>query len=235
MVYGIRRMLVPVVAAAGVAMFVLTLIAESASAHTSGCHSAHSCPSDHHTYTWYDANGQGWSCARPGSDTYDPATDTTLIYHDGLPYYCYAAGSAPPPPPEPPPEDPPEPEPEESEPLPVYIGTFGFARFGLPTQVKPRELHPFSADDNAYFYRLRWRSWGKGKARARGKAAVNSCKPSCAGGRFIHRRGARATAYRLRKDRCDGEPARFYTRARMRFPKRYGIAATTLKLKRACD
>jgi hypothetical protein len=67
----------------------------SASAHQSGCHSAHSCPSDHHTYVWYDASGQGWSCAEPGAAEYDPSRDTTTITYDGYTYYCYAVGSAP--------------------------------------------------------------------------------------------------------------------------------------------
>jgi hypothetical protein len=75
--------------------------AANASAHSDGCHSAHSCPSDHHTYVWYDAGGQGWSCARPGSDTYDPSRDTTTIAYGGYTYYCYAYGSAPPPAPPP--------------------------------------------------------------------------------------------------------------------------------------
>jgi hypothetical protein len=64
-----------------------------ASAHQNGCHSAHSCPSDHHTYIWYDANGQGWDCAEPGAPEYNPAVDTTTIVYAGLPYYCHAAGS----------------------------------------------------------------------------------------------------------------------------------------------
>jgi hypothetical protein len=68
-----------------------------ASAHTSGCHSAHSCPSDHHTYVWYDGAGQAWSCASPTASEYDPSRDTTTIVYDGLTYYCYAVGSAPPP------------------------------------------------------------------------------------------------------------------------------------------
>jgi hypothetical protein len=230
------RMTCALVAATAASFMVAGALAASAAGHSNGCHSAHSCPSDHHSYIWYDANGQGWSCARPGSETYDPATDTTLIYHGGLPYYCYAAGSAPPPEPAPPEDEPPaETETEKPDPLPVYVGTFGFARFGMPTQVESRKLHPFSGDDNAYFYGLRWRSWGKPKARARGKAAVNNCRPSCAGGKFIRRRGARAIAYRLRKGDCHGEPARFYTRTRMRFPKRYGIASMVLKLGRACD
>ena len=66
-----------------------------ASAHQNGCHAAHSCPSDHHTYIWYDANGQGWDCAEPGAAEYKPAIDTTKIIYAGLPYYCRVAGSVP--------------------------------------------------------------------------------------------------------------------------------------------
>lgn len=76
-----------------------TLPSGVAEGHSNGCHSAHSCPSDHHTYVWYDGAGRGWSCARPGSDSYDPSRDTTTITYDGYTYYCYQAGSLPPPPP----------------------------------------------------------------------------------------------------------------------------------------
>jgi len=50
-----------------------------------------------------------------------------------------------------------------------------------------------------------------------------------------HRSYRRLSYRRLRDGTCDGEPARFYTRALMRFPKAYGIAAMTLKLKTGCD
>lgn len=65
----------------------------TATAHTSGCHSAHSCPSDHHTYVWYDAAGQGWDCAKPDATEYDPSLDTTIITYDGYTYDCRAAGT----------------------------------------------------------------------------------------------------------------------------------------------
>src|SRR5438477_3564180 len=61
--------------------------------HRSGCHSAHSCPSDHHTYVWYDGNGQGWDCAEPGAPELN-GLDTTLIVYDGRTYYCHMAGGA---------------------------------------------------------------------------------------------------------------------------------------------
>jgi hypothetical protein len=78
---------------------VAALVPSAAAAHSSGCHSAHSCPSDHHTYVWYDGSGQGWSCAEPGAPEYDPSRDTTTITYAGRTYYCYAAGSSAPPPP----------------------------------------------------------------------------------------------------------------------------------------
>lgn len=68
----------------------------AASAHTSGCHSAHSCPSDHHTYVWYDAAGQGWDCVKPGAPE-QTAADTTVVTFDGYTYYCHAAGASAPP------------------------------------------------------------------------------------------------------------------------------------------
>jgi hypothetical protein len=210
--------------------------ASPAAAHSHPCHTQHTCPSDHHTYVWFDSNGTGWSCARLGGDGYNPALDTTVINYGGRTYYCRSAGvSLPPPPPlptlpEPPPvetEEPPvEPKPKpKPPPPPAYVGTLGYSLFAAPTQDRPLRLHPFSGDNGAYFYGLRWSSWGKGKARARGKASVNTCDPYCAAGKHVRRRGARAVAYRLRKGRCDGEPSRFYTRVLMRFPKTYEIAA----------
>jgi hypothetical protein len=69
------------------------LLASGALAHQSGCHSQHTCPSDHHTYVWYDSNGQGWDCAEPGASEYDPSRDTTTIVYAGLTYYCRPYGS----------------------------------------------------------------------------------------------------------------------------------------------
>ena len=161
--------------------------------------------------------------------------------------------AAPPPPPPPPPPDadgdgvpdasddcpteyadtatgcPPPPRP------PVYVGSVGgFAHFGLPTARRPRELHPFSADDNAWLYGLRWRRWGEARAFARGKGAANNCKPNCAGGQYIRRRSAHATLFRLRAGRCNGRSARFYTRARLRFPRGLRLRPFTVKLRASC-
>ncbi|HEY8630878.1 MAG TPA: hypothetical protein VIL73_10145 [Gaiellaceae bacterium] len=68
-------------------------VAHGASSHQSGCHSQHTCPSDHHTYVWVSPTGQGWDCVEPGAREYDPSRDTTTIVWDGRTYYCRTAGS----------------------------------------------------------------------------------------------------------------------------------------------
>jgi hypothetical protein len=68
-------------------------VALSGTAHRSPCHSSHSCPSDHHSYVWFDAAGQGWDCAKVGAPEVS-AADTQRIYHDGLAYQCHRAGGA---------------------------------------------------------------------------------------------------------------------------------------------
>jgi hypothetical protein len=69
-------------------------VAGGASAHQSGCHSQHTCPSDHHTYVWTDTStGLVWDCAEPGASEYDPSRDTTVIVYQGLTYYCRAGGA----------------------------------------------------------------------------------------------------------------------------------------------
>jgi hypothetical protein len=189
-----------------------------------------------------DADGDGIACeSRPCPCNYS-TTPTT----------------PPPPSPPPPPPPPPPPDtdtdgiPDESDLCPsvpaatpdgcpappppprprVYVGTFSLSYFGLPGPRRPRELHPYSAfADNLWLYGLRWRRWGEARAYARGKGAEN-CLASCAGGRFIRRRGARATLFRLRDGVCDGEPARFYTRARLRFPRGFAHSVTVMLLPR---
>lgn len=63
----------------------------SASRHRSPCHSAHSCPSDHHSYVWFNAAGQGWDCAKPGAAEVN-AADRQVIFYGGLRYLCHRAG-----------------------------------------------------------------------------------------------------------------------------------------------
>src|SRR5438034_7337913 len=93
-----RAALAALIACGGFAIAAVTS-AGSQPSHRSGCHGAHTCPSDHHTYVWTDPRtGNSWDCARPGADEYDPAVDTTSITWEGLPYFCRAAGASPPPP-----------------------------------------------------------------------------------------------------------------------------------------
>jgi len=55
-------------------------VAHGASSHQSGCHSQHTCPSDHHTYVWTDTStGLLWDCVEPGASEYDSSRDTTTI------------------------------------------------------------------------------------------------------------------------------------------------------------
>ena len=69
------------------------LTVAGASAHRSGCHGAHSCPSDHHSYLWVDGSGKGWDCAEPGAPEVGAADKTRIVY-EGLVYLCHAAGSS---------------------------------------------------------------------------------------------------------------------------------------------
>jgi hypothetical protein len=59
--------------------------------HRSPCHLTHRCPSDHHSYVWYDAAGQGWDCAEPGAPEVT-AADTQTLYVGGRRYLCRRAG-----------------------------------------------------------------------------------------------------------------------------------------------
>jgi len=55
---------------------------ESASAHRSGCHRWHSCPSDHATYRW-----RGLLCVAPYSDK-RTSSFTRRVRYEGRTYYC---------------------------------------------------------------------------------------------------------------------------------------------------
>src|SRR3954451_5148882 len=84
-----------VIALGALGFLLADTVASGAPAHRSGCHGAHTCPSDHHTYVWVDpSTGQGWDCVEPGAPEYDPSRDTTLITWDSLPYHCRSAGAA---------------------------------------------------------------------------------------------------------------------------------------------
>jgi hypothetical protein len=56
--------------------------APAASAHRSGCHRHHVCPSDHATYKW-----KGKLCVKPTSDK-RTSKFKQRMRHAGLTYYC---------------------------------------------------------------------------------------------------------------------------------------------------
>lgn len=87
-----RRAQAAVIVALATVGLVSWLAVAPALAHRSGCQGAHSCPSDHHSYIWYDSAGRGWDCAEPRADEVGPS-DTTRIVYQGLPYLCHALGS----------------------------------------------------------------------------------------------------------------------------------------------
>jgi hypothetical protein len=68
------------------ALFVLAVVVVSipvsASAHTSGCHSKHTCPSDHATYRW-----RGLLCVKPSADERTSRFRKRVRY-GGRTYYC---------------------------------------------------------------------------------------------------------------------------------------------------
>jgi hypothetical protein len=65
-----------------VGLAVVPAMSSAAGAHRSGCHGAHSCPSDHATYKW-----RGKLCVKPTSDKRTSAFKKKVRY-TGLTYYC---------------------------------------------------------------------------------------------------------------------------------------------------
>lgn len=64
------------------AAFTFGYAADPASAHRSGCHRWHTCPSDHATYRW-----RGWLCVAPYSDKRNSTFRRRVVYA-GRTYYC---------------------------------------------------------------------------------------------------------------------------------------------------
>jgi hypothetical protein len=60
----------------------LLSIAVPAGAHRSGCHSHHTCPSDHATYRWH-----GLLCVKPTADERNSSFRKRVRY-GGHTYYC---------------------------------------------------------------------------------------------------------------------------------------------------
>jgi hypothetical protein len=69
-------------AVAAAAITPALLIPATAPAHRSGCHSHHTCPSDHATYKW-----RGKLCVKPAADERTTAFKHKVRY-GGLTYYC---------------------------------------------------------------------------------------------------------------------------------------------------
>jgi hypothetical protein len=79
--------------------FVLAVaVAHGAPSHQSGCHTQHTCPSDHHTYVWTDTTtGLAWDCAAQGAPEDDPVKDYATFVYEGLTYNCRPPEQSPPP------------------------------------------------------------------------------------------------------------------------------------------
>lgn len=74
-----RKIAVTAAVAAGFGLAVAPAVAPG---HRSGCHGAHSCPSDHATYKW-----RGKLCVKPSSAKRTNAFKQK-VRHAGLTYYC---------------------------------------------------------------------------------------------------------------------------------------------------
>jgi hypothetical protein len=74
---GSRLPLLGVAVAAVVAAFFASIATQPASAHRSGCHRWHSCPSDLYTYRWHDL-----LCT-------SHQTDKVRVVYQGLTYWCH--------------------------------------------------------------------------------------------------------------------------------------------------
>ena len=124
-------------------------------------------------------------------------------------------------------------------PPPTYVGAIGKSGGPLIRWTdrlqRPRRLVPCSADGGCQVIRTTWRDWGRGVARGRGTAKVNDCRPSCALGRFHKVPGAKVRAYRRRDGTCEGKVVRYYTRVRVKWPRRLYMRAHTMKLASACE
>jgi hypothetical protein len=79
----VRLLTLALAAAASVA----AASAAAQSSHRSPCHVSHSCPSDHHTYSW-----NGLSCTSYASER--RSTDTRSVAHGGRRYWCSQKGTA---------------------------------------------------------------------------------------------------------------------------------------------
>ena len=111
--------------------------------------------------------------------------------------------------------------------VPVYIGELRHGGNSWPLAnrlVGPGVVEPYKG---ARISRLRWRLWGSSAAAARGRADLNTCEPACAYGNYIRRWGGRVKLDRRRPGTCDGQPAFYYTRATVHWPRLGRLRART--------
>jgi hypothetical protein len=80
----VRSLLLALLVSAALALAALTFgyAASPASAHRSGCHRWHTCPSDHATYRW-----RGLLCVAPYADERNSTFRRRIVYQ-GRVYYC---------------------------------------------------------------------------------------------------------------------------------------------------
>jgi len=102
----------------------------------------------------------------------------------------------------------------------VFVGAqAGIAQPYIPFGNNPERPTVLEATEEAILIDVSWREWGSPRASGTGTARVNTCEPSCAEGGIERRPGARVELSELRSGKCRGDEARFYTRARVRWPE----------------
>lgn len=123
------------------------------------------------------------------------------------------------------PSETPAPEPAPPEPgADVLVG----AQEGIATPFiafgdRPARPVQLELSSDATATDVRWSGWGDATARGVGVVRINTCRPSCAGGRIQRREGLAVELADLRRGTCAGRPARFYTRATVRLPGGLGL------------
>jgi Excalibur calcium-binding domain len=129
----------------------------------------------------------------PG-DPHGLDADQDGVACESLPCPCGSGSSVPPTPVPPtaplpsvvtPPPAEPEPEPQP-QPPPVY-----WKSFQEPIEIEPTRIGVGTGVLSGTFAissLVDWRGWGTGRAVAEGYARVQSCRPSCAAGRWVKRR-----------------------------------------------
>src|SRR5215212_7873637 len=80
---------------------------------------------------------------------------------------------------------------------------------------KPHRVLLACGDGSLYVNHVKWRAWGKKRARGHGRAHVNDCKPSCADGKFHRYRARLRLSHRAT---CQIGPKRQFKRVRLIFP-----------------